>query len=89
MGVIRDCATKNQDDLGAGEQQCLFKFVAEPCIGQSPGRIADAAATEHYDVETAIWDNPLNENCKTLLGALEGNQAAEFLAHWLSRLTAE
>ena len=34
--AIRGCATKNQDDLDAGEQQCLFKLVADPCMGD-PG----------------------------------------------------
>ncbi|MFZ3309615.1 MAG: hypothetical protein WA280_09645 [Xanthobacteraceae bacterium] len=38
MKAIRDCATKNRDDLDAGEQQCLFRLVADPCIGLPGGR---------------------------------------------------
>ncbi len=74
--AIRDCATKYQDDLDAGEQQCLFKLVAEPCIG-APGSLAEAATAACYDVEGAIWDRLLNENYTTLLGELDDQQTKQ------------
>jgi uncharacterized protein YecT (DUF1311 family) len=73
VAAIRDCATKNQDDLDAGEQQCLFKLVATPCLGP-PGSAADAAMADCYGIEGAIWDGLLNENYKTLLGTLDAGQ---------------
>ena len=36
VAAIRGCATKYQDDLDAGEENCLFKLVADPC-GGPPG----------------------------------------------------
>ncbi|MGC1778878.1 MAG: lysozyme inhibitor LprI family protein [Xanthobacteraceae bacterium] len=74
--AIRDCAAKNRDDLDAGEQQCLFKLVADPCIGP-PGRQGDGPAAQCYQIETAIWDKLLNGNYKTLLGELDDEQAAK------------
>lgn len=73
VSAIRDCATKNRDDLDAGAQQCLFKLVADPCIG-SPGGQGDGPAAECYQIEGAIWDKLLNENYKTLLAALDEQQ---------------
>jgi hypothetical protein len=29
---IRDCATRNKDNLDGGERRCLFNLVALPCI---------------------------------------------------------
>jgi uncharacterized protein YecT (DUF1311 family) len=72
--AIRDCATKYRDDLDAGERECLFKLVAEPCIG-APGSLAEAATAACYDVEGAIWDKLLNENYTALLGELDDQQA--------------
>ena len=74
--AIRDCATKYRDDLDAGEQQCLFKLVAAPCIGQ-PGSMAEAAAADCYDIEGAVWDRLLNENYQTLLGTLDDEQTKQ------------
>jgi hypothetical protein len=33
IASIRGCAARNKDDLDKGERQCLFKLVAERCIG--------------------------------------------------------
>src|SRR5271154_4772826 len=30
IAAIRECATKNQDNLDEGERQCLFNLVADP-----------------------------------------------------------
>lgn len=73
VNAIRDCATKNQDDLDAGAEQCLFKLVADPCIGQ-PGGQGDGPTAACYQIEGAIWDKLLNENYKTLLAALDQQQ---------------
>jgi uncharacterized protein YecT (DUF1311 family) len=76
VAAVRDCATKNQDNLDAGEQDCLFKLVADPCMG-TPGSLPDAAMADCYGVETAIWDRLLNENYKALVGELDDAQAAK------------
>ncbi len=76
VSAIRDCATKYRDDLDAGEQQCLFKLVADPCIGV-PGSLAEAATAACYDVEGAIWDQLLNDNYATLLGELDEKQTRQ------------
>jgi len=74
--AIRDCAEKNQDNLDAGEQQCLFKLVANPCAGP-PGSKDDATVADCYAIESRIWDDLLNENYKTLLGELDGAQTVK------------
>lgn len=74
--AIRDCAAKNRDDLDAGEQQCLFKLVADPCIGQ-PGGQGDGPAADCYQIEGAIWDKLLNDNYKALLAELDQAQTAK------------
>jgi uncharacterized protein YecT (DUF1311 family) len=76
VAAIRDCASKNRDDLDAGEQSCLFKLVADPCAGP-PGTKDDATVADCYDVESGIWDDLLNENYKTLLGGLDADQTAK------------
>jgi uncharacterized protein YecT (DUF1311 family) len=74
--AIRDCAAKYRDDLDAGEQQCLFKLVADPCSAP-PGSKDDATLIGCYDTEAAIWDSLLNENYAALLKTLDGEQAAK------------
>ena len=76
IGAIRDCATKNRDDLDAGEQRCLFKLVADPCIGP-PGGQGDGPTAECYEREATIWDKLLNDNYKLLLAELDQEQAAK------------
>jgi uncharacterized protein YecT (DUF1311 family) len=74
---IRDCATRNGDDLEEGERLCLFKLVADPCAG----REANTAATvDCYRAENSIWDGLLNENYKGLLDTLDNDQAAKLRA---------
>jgi uncharacterized protein YecT (DUF1311 family) len=74
--AIRNCATKDQDDLDKGEQDCLFKLVAEPCIGQA-GNATGAATADCYRIEGTIWNDLLNANYKTLLGTLDADQTAK------------
>jgi uncharacterized protein YecT (DUF1311 family) len=74
--AIRDCATMDQDDLDKGERDCLFKLVAEPCIGPA-GNATGAATADCYRIEGTIWNDLLNENYKTLLGMLEAEQTAK------------
>jgi uncharacterized protein YecT (DUF1311 family) len=57
-------------------EQCLFKLVADPCIGE-PGSAPDAVTADCYRIEGEIWDALLNENYKSLLGGLDSEQAAK------------
>jgi uncharacterized protein YecT (DUF1311 family) len=71
---IRDCAARNGDNLDEGERLCLFKLVADPCVG----RDANTATTvDCYRAENSIWDGLLNENYKSLLDTLDEDQAAK------------
>jgi uncharacterized protein YecT (DUF1311 family) len=74
--AIRDCATRSKDDVDTGEQQCLFKLVAEPCIGD-PGSARDAVMADCYRIEGEIWDALLNENYKSLLDGLDSEQTTK------------
>ncbi len=76
IASIRDCATRNQDNLDDGEQQCLFKLVADPCIDKQPNA-GDHAAADCYRLEGAVWDGLLNENYKGLLETLDQTQTAK------------
>jgi uncharacterized protein YecT (DUF1311 family) len=76
VAAIRDCATKNRDNLDAGQQDCLFKLVAERCMGD-PGSKSDGQMADCYEIEGSIWDDLLNENYKTLLGELDADQTAK------------
>ena len=74
--AIRGCATRDQDDLDKGEQDCRFKLVAAPCIGPA-GNATGAATADCYRIEGTIWNDLLNENYKTLLGTLDAEQTAK------------
>jgi uncharacterized protein YecT (DUF1311 family) len=76
IGAIRDCAAKDRDDVDAGEQQCLFKLVADPCMGPL-GSVSDAAMADCYTIEGAIWDGLLNDNYRKLLATLDDEQTAK------------
>jgi uncharacterized protein YecT (DUF1311 family) len=74
IAAIRDCAAKSKDDVDAGEQQCLFKLVAD--MGPL-GSASDAAMADCYTIEGAIWDGLLNDNYKKLLATLDDQQTAK------------
>jgi uncharacterized protein YecT (DUF1311 family) len=74
---IQHCVTRNADDLDEGERQCLFKLVAEPCIGKPLGAAADAIVADCYRIENSIWDGLLNDNYKSLLETLDDDQTAK------------
>ena len=76
VAAIHDCAAKNRDDLDAGEADCLFKLVANPCLGD-PGSKSDGQMADCYEIEGAIWDDLLNANYKALLGELDADQTAK------------
>ncbi len=76
IATIRDCATKYADNLDDGERQCLFQLVADPCMGK-PEEAQKAVVVECYLVENSIWDALLNENYKSLLETLDGEQTAK------------
>lgn len=46
--LIRDCVTKNKDNLDESERQCLFNLVAESCINK---RIQESIAVDCYRIE--------------------------------------
>ena len=77
IALIRDCAARNADDLDAGERQCLFKLVADPCANHPSGDASKAVVVECYLVENSIWDGLLNENYKSLLEKLDDVQTAK------------
>ena len=84
--AIRGCATKYQDDLDAGEENCLFKLVANPCAGP-PGSKDGATVADCYAIEGVIWDDLLNANYKALLDELDADQTAKAKAMqraWMS-----
>ncbi len=76
VAAIRACATKTKDDLDKGERDCLFKRVAEPCIGDL-GAASNNKMADCYQIEGAIWDSLLNENYKALLADLDDEQTAK------------
>ena len=76
IATIRDCATRYADNLDDGERQCLFKLVADPCMGK-PEEAQKAVVVECYLVENSIWDALLNENYKSLLETLDDEQTAK------------
>jgi hypothetical protein len=52
---------KTRTIIDKGEQDCLFKLVADRCIG-SPGSASDATLADCYQIEGLAWDALLNEN---------------------------
>jgi hypothetical protein len=44
IAAVRDCATKNRDNIDVGGQRCLFNLVATPCINGNSADAADNAA---------------------------------------------
>jgi uncharacterized protein YecT (DUF1311 family) len=76
IAAIHACATKDKDDVDAGEQQCLFKLVADPCMGPI-GSAPDRTMADCFRIEGVIWNDFLNENYKNLLATLDDEQAAK------------
>jgi uncharacterized protein YecT (DUF1311 family) len=77
--AIRVCAAKYQDDLDKVEQQCLFSLVATPCTNE-PSHASNNATADCYRTETAIWDDLLNENYKSLQATLDDQQTTKLRA---------
>jgi uncharacterized protein YecT (DUF1311 family) len=77
IASIRDCATRNGDNLDEGERQCLFDLVADPCTNKPPGDANKAVVVDCYRIEASIWDGLLNENYKSLLETLDDDQTAK------------
>lgn len=76
IAAIRDCATKNKDDIDAAERECLFKLVGDPCIA-ALATPSDHAMADCQRIEGAIWDRMLNDNYKALLASLNGEQSVK------------
>ena len=77
IALIRDCATKNEDNLDEGERQCLFNLVGDPCVNKPPAAASEAVVADCYRIENAIWDALLNDNYKSLADTLDGEQKAK------------
>ena len=76
IAAIRECAARNKEDLDTGSQQCIFKLVADRCMG-SPSDATDSVMRDCYWIEQASWDVLLNENYKRLLDELDDEQTAK------------
>jgi uncharacterized protein YecT (DUF1311 family) len=76
VAAIHACATKNKDDVDAGEGRCLFKLVANPCMGPI-GSAPDRTMADCFRIEGVIWDDLLNEKYKSLLDTLDDEQTAK------------
>jgi uncharacterized protein YecT (DUF1311 family) len=76
VALIRDCATKNKDNLDDGERRCLFHLVTDPCTKRSGGATKSIEVDCHR-IENSIWDGLLNDNYKGLLDTLDSDQAAK------------
>ena len=83
IAAIRDCATRNKDNLDEGERLCLFNLVADPCINKPSGDANQPTEADCYHVDDSIWDGLLNENYKGLLDTLDDGQTAK--AHAMQR----
>ena len=77
VAVVRACADKFKDELEAGEVNCFFKLVAEPCIEKEGG--SNLGTADCYRIETAAWDRLLNENYKELREALDDKEQEQKL----------
>ena len=77
IAAIRDCATRNKDNLDEGERQCLFNLVGDPCVNKPPAAASEAVVADCYRIENAIWDALLNDNYKSLADTLDGEQKAK------------
>jgi uncharacterized protein YecT (DUF1311 family) len=75
VAAIHDCASKNTDN-GKGEQRCLFRLVADRCIGDA-GAASNHKLADCYRIEGSIWDDLLNQNYKRLLDTLDDEQAVK------------
>jgi uncharacterized protein YecT (DUF1311 family) len=75
IASIRDCATRNKDNLDEGERRCLFNLVAQRCIDK--GDASDSISVDCYRIENLIWDGLLNDNYKALLDSLDDDQTAK------------
>jgi uncharacterized protein YecT (DUF1311 family) len=76
VAAIRACAEKNKDDVDKGERDCLFKQVADRCIGDL-GAASDSKMADCYQIEGAAWDSLLNESYKALLADLDDQQTVK------------
>src|SRR5262249_32431023 len=55
IAAIHDCAGKNADN-DKGEQRCLFRLVADRCIGDA-GAASNQKLADCYRIEGLIWDD--------------------------------
>jgi len=76
VAAIRACAGKNKDDITAGEQQCLFNLVADPCQNTPEGQ-SNLGMADCFRLEEKIWDGLLNDNYKSLRDELDAAQAGK------------
>ncbi len=60
IASIRTCATRNQDNLEDGERRCLFRLVAQPCMGKRPDD-----ASEQPRPTASGWKARSGTDCST------------------------
>src|ERR1700722_18607530 len=70
--AVSACAETNHDNVDEGEQQCIFKLVADPCVKRTHESNAETIGC--YDIELKIWDDLLNKSFQTLRGELDEEQ---------------
>ncbi len=75
ISAVRACAEKNKDDIDTAERECLFNLVASPCQSTPEGQ-SNLGMADCFRLETAIWDQLLNENYKRLRAHVDDKQAA-------------
>jgi uncharacterized protein YecT (DUF1311 family) len=76
VAAIETCTDKNKDNIEEGERQCLFKLVADRCIGDV-GDTPSWKLVDCYRIEGSIWDDLLNRNYKRLLDTLDDEQTTK------------
>jgi uncharacterized protein YecT (DUF1311 family) len=75
VAAIGACAETNHDNVDEGEQKCIFRLVADPCIKRT--RESNPEMIECYDIELKIWDVLLNKNFQALRAELDEDQLKE------------
>ena len=76
VSSIQACAEKNADDVFEAERRCVLNLVATPCTSTKAGQ-TNLGSADCFRVEQAIWDDLLNDNCKTLRDDLDDGQKAK------------
>jgi uncharacterized protein YecT (DUF1311 family) len=77
VAVINSCLTELKKTDSAPEKYeaaCLLK-VADPCMGADPASASDGRQIKCLDRERLVWDKIINDSYKSLMKAIEPEQA--------------